>query len=289
MWHPSKSHQSSVKQPCCVTSIIGIFAILLYGLVLWASGAYKTQDKVYECNFIPAYIGIIRIFSKVDILVTSVLPYAMLPILNIVILVQLLIKSCSIQRYKDRSKRNRPNPKSRRMSRNIKRTKRQIKVTISLLCVSSVIWSLNVLVQWPAINDFLRFTSHEVDLTSKRKYRGSSRLLWAAAEHLYRTSFAVKPILYFLFSSLFRSSAQECCKTYKCLCAQDSDPEEVTPDCNAWEPGESPASCNGSTQDFSPVENQTNHMHCQDGSDRCTTPESDSAIEGNCINQNTNL
>ena len=224
MWHPTKAHhKTSNRHSRCITSILGILGVVIYSLILWTSSVHKDvyQEDKFVCNFITKYTDIIRIFVKADAFVTAVMPYSMLPMVNIIICLQIVIKCCGLQKYKGPVMA--PGIRSNRILNNIRKTRKQVWLTFSLLIVSTIIWCLNILSQWFRIRHFFKFDSSDLDLMTP-KHRGHS--LWHLADHLYHLSFAVKLLLYLIFSGLFRTSVVDCCRSYQCICSQGNDGDD---------------------------------------------------------------
>ncbi len=248
MWHPTKAQRRvSTKQACWISSLLSVVAALIYSLVLWTTGSYKEKATGnYVCNFLPKYLEVVKIFIKVDVFVAILMPYTMLPILNMLIFLQVYIKRNSLQKYKKPSKSK--GIRSKRIMGYVKITKKHIHITLSMLLISSLLWGLNALHQWIIVRDFFKFSSSESDLTSKRRYRNVSLVTWIIAQHLYELSFAIKLLVYLIFSALFRSSVVECCRSYKCICAQSNANDDAVSTCDYWDDH---TSCEGS---LSPTE-----------------------------------
>ncbi len=229
MWHPTKAHhKSSNRHSRCITSILGVLGVVIYSLILWTTSVHKhpTDKDVFVCNYIDKYMDIIRIFVKADTFVTAVMPYAMLPMVNIIIILQIMIKCCSLQRYKHPAMASLD--RNSRTWNNIVKTRKQVWLTVSLLIVSSLLWCLNILSQWFKIRHFFRFDTDDLDLMTRKD---RDHFLWYLADHLYHLSFAVKLLLYLIFIGLFRTSTVECCRSYQCLCSQGNDPDDVSSTC----------------------------------------------------------
>lgn len=260
MWHPTKArHRDNNRQSQCITSIMGVLGIIIYSLVLWSSGVVKDINSKQICNFLPKFLDVVRIFVKADTFVTAVMPYFMLPMVNIIILLQIAIKCCSLQKY--RTPPSTAGPGSRRTANNIRKTKKQVQITLSLLVVSSIVWGMNILSQWIRIKNFFHFTASDLDINTSRAPKATSgHIIWFLAEHLYHLSFANKLLLYIMFSGAFRSSLLECCRTYQCICQQcneeEEEEEEVRSICDLYEYSHS---YDGSTEAL--PTHSDNHMH----------------------------
>ncbi len=229
MWHPTKAHhKTSNRHSHCITSILGILGIVLYSLLLWTSSVHKhpTREDVYVCNYITKYMDIIRIFVKADTFVTAVMPYSMLPMVNIIICLQIMIKCCSLQRYKHPAMA--AVERNSRTWNNIRKTRTQVWLTASLLIVSTLIWCLNILSQWFRVRNFFKFDKNDLDLMTRRD---KGHYLWYLADHLHTLSYAIKLLLYLIFSGVFRASMVECCRSYQCICSQNNDPDDVSSTC----------------------------------------------------------
>ena len=254
MWHPTKAHhKTSNRHSRCITSILGVLGVVIYSIMLWTSSVHKdiNQNNKFVCNFIHKFMDIIRIFIKADIFVTAVMPYSMLPMVNIIICLQIMIKCCGLQRYKRPAVT--PGVRSSRTLNNIRKTRKQVWLTLSLLIVSSIVWCLNILGQWLRIRNFFKFDSSDLDLMTSRT-RG--HYIWHLADHLHHLSFAVKLLLYLVFSGLFRTSVLECCRSYQCMCSQGNDGDDASSTC---EHCDCDHSYDGSLEALPPLDPEMDH------------------------------
>ena len=255
MWHPTKAHhKTSNRHARCITSILGVLGVVIYSLILWTSSVHKDiyRDDRFVCNFISKYTDIIRIFVKADAFVTAVMPYSMLPMVNIIICLQIVIKCCGLQKYKGPTLP--PGVRSTRTMNNIRKTRKQVWLTFSLLIVSSLIWCLNILSQWLRIRHFFKFDSSDLDLMTP-KHRG--HYLWHLSDHLFHLSFAVKLLFYLIFSGIFRTSVVECCRSYQCMCSQGNDVDDDESACEHCECEQH--SYDGSLEALPPLEPGLDH------------------------------
>ena len=233
MWHPTKAHhKTSNRHSRCITSILGVLGVVIYSLMLWTSSVHKdiTQNNKFVCTFIEKFMDIIRIFVKADTFVTAVMPYSMLPMVNIIICLQIVIKCCGLQKYTRPSVTS--GVRSSRTLNNIRKTRKQVWLTLSLLIVSSIVWFLNMLSQWHRIRHFFKFDTNDLDLMIPKN---RDHYLWHLGDHLYHLSFAVKLLLYLVFSGLFRTSVLECCRSYQCICSQGNDGDDLSSTCEHCE------------------------------------------------------
>ncbi len=261
MWHPTKAHHRvTTRQSCCVSSVLSVVAVIIYSLVLWTTGSYKNKaSRLYVCNFLPRYMDIIRIFSKADVFVAGIMPYTMLPILNLLVFLQVLIKCYSLQKY-NTPKTPQPQRPHRIMS-SIKSTRKHVQITLSMFFTSNIIWGLNIMYQWINAKEFFVLSIGNVDLHTKWKYSSIKAYSWILAHHLYDMSFAVKFVLYVIFSGLFRNAVLECCKTYQCVCSQSNESDDLSSVCDLCDGHHS---CEHSLHTLSPdAPVQDNDHSCQ--------------------------
>ena len=216
MWHPTRAPlRSDTKRARCVCTVVVLVAMLAYSVVLWTVGIQRqvndSQQKM--CTFMPKYYGVLKVFTKADTFISAVMPYSMLPVLNALILTQIGIRWVSLKRH---------DAESGRTASFVRRLRSQIKLTASLLCITTAVWALSVTSQWVRIQDFFKEDPLR-NITRRRK------LQQQIYQYPHYAAGAMKLILYIIFSGTFRDGAAECCCGCTCDCsASREDDDDVT-------------------------------------------------------------
>ncbi len=214
MWHIARrSVQVSNKRSKCLAASLGIFAVLLYSVLFYIIGVTThpvTNTKM--CTFLPKHYTILKIFTKAETLLSAVMPYSMLPVLNALILVQIIIKHLGLKRHSANASSSSLSENNEETTTYINRARSQIRTTTSFLIVSAVVWVLNIPTQSLRIRDFFKFEPNKP--LSRRDY-----LFQQIYSYPYHASFCIKFMLYLVSSALFRDSMLECCRECTCICS----------------------------------------------------------------------
>ena len=217
MWHPTRANaHDDTKRARCVCTVLTLVAMVIYSMCLWTVGIQRTKgiNAKKQCSFMPKYSHIIRVFSKIDTFISAVMPYTMLPVLNALILTQIVIRCMALKRHAQNNHAG--DGHANNLAR---RLRSQIKLTASLLCITLIIWSLSVTSQWMRIQDFFK-EDPERTMTRRQKLKHD------IYQYPHYAAVAVKLILYVIFSGTFREGAAECCGGCTCDCSACKEEEE---------------------------------------------------------------
>lgn len=213
LWHISRRPLYVSNRRCkCLAALLAILTAMLYGIILWTSDVIHSRGQPV-CTVLPKYAEVLKVFTLVDTLLSAIMPYSMLPVLNILILVQIIIKCVALRRHAS------PDEDTDECLDFVDRARAQIRSTASFLLITSLIWLLNLASQATRISDFFKYELNKP--VTRKEY-----LYQQIFSYPYMASYAVKFMLYLLFSSLFRDSVLECCKHCRCSSCCCCSPDE---------------------------------------------------------------
>ena len=221
MWHISRRPQpESMRRSTFIACSVGLLGLLLYSCVVWTSGHVPAVGGTKVCTFLPKYYDVLRIFTKADTLIAVLMPYSMLPVLNLLVFIQVLIKAAAVRRHAPSTDgtRTRSNPESLGY---VGRIRRQVQCTASFLVITSIVWLLAMPAQAMRMTDFFRFEP-------QRKMSPRDQVYLQICNFPHSLSFAIKFMLYLTFSALFRDAVLDCCRWCECSCGCKADMETAS-------------------------------------------------------------
>ena len=220
MWHISRRPQpGSARRSTFIACSIGLLGLLLYSCVIWTSGHIRSLTESKVCTFLPKYYDVLRIFTKADTMIAVLMPYSMLPVLNLLVLIQVLIKAATVRRHTTPSGVSRTSARQESLGY-VGSIRQQVQCTASFLAITSIVWVLAMPAQAMRMKDFFRFDPH-------RTMSPRDQVYIEICNFPHTLSFAIKFMLYLTFSALFRDAVLDCCRWCECTCGCKTESESA--------------------------------------------------------------